>query len=358
MLLVACGYVLHPAILFPGVPLSIVAQSFLVKTLFKFDPVKVRDLADQYIKSTPSSLLETTTFNITYDTRSSELYLKESFNPTGMAQYSLRVYQPKLYREGGYPVIMFIHGGGWLVGNLDMYDLFCNAISERGFVVVSVGYRRTPENPFPACLNDNLNALSWIGKHLRDERFNANLNQLTISGDSAGGHLSIHTQVRTFLVDQKVLERESIPNISYQALLYPVVEFYSYGDVKYSSYASFSENGILIDGHTMDMFWKYLTINSTREEISNNPYVSVLSAVDSSDKKFYSQFKPGFIWTAEYDVLRDEGEAFTRAVNEANGPKLLHTRWPQCFHGFASVFSQQKHTTDYVEPILNFFKSQ
>lgn len=329
-----------------------------------------------------SPLLIKTTFQIHYITLSSELYLPEKDNPSHESHYSLRVYQPKQYKSGGYPVLMYTHGGGWVLNHLDVYDLFCRKMAERGFVVVSVGYRKAPEHVFPACLNDVLNALTWIGKNLKSEiipqqqqssssssshqslenKFNANVNQLTISGDSAGAHLSIHALVRIFMSDPEIVKREQIPKVSYQALFYPAAHFYMANKTRFESYKLFASHGYILDDPVLEKFWRYLVGNDVSiEEAALNPYLSILSAMDPrlvESKSLYAKFPSGFVISAEYDILRDEAAEFAKAVTEAsNGTSVLkHLRTPKVTHGFAQ-FPSDEMANHFAALIKSYFAS-
>ncbi|EFC46137.1 predicted protein [Naegleria gruberi] len=310
-----------------------------------------------------SSLLQKTTHQIQYNISSSELYLKEMDSTSDMAQYLLRIYTPKQHRPGGYPVLVYTHGGGWVLNHIDVYDSFCRKMSEKGFVVVSVGYRKAPENVFPACLNDLLNALTWVGKNLRDEKYNANLNQLTVSGDSAGGHITSHALVRLLMADQEIVKKEQIPKIHQQALFYPALHYYPANRTKFESYKLFGDFGFVLDSPVLEKFWRYLLgTQVSDEEAAANPYFSVMSALDTRDPdaraKVYSKLPGGFVITAEYDILRDEAAEFARVVTEAsNGTSTLkHFRTPKVVHGFAQ-FPSDDMANNFAALIKSFFVS-
>ena len=327
------GHIYLQSVKFPGVKISIIVGSFLIKSMIKILGPRMKIIEKFLSKPLPPSLetesLKIETIPITFDTSSSELYLKENLP---ISHYSLRIYQPKSFKNDGYPIVMYIHGGGWMLGSIDSSNQLCLTLSKKGFLVVSVAYRKTPEHVFPSCLNDNLNALSWIGKNY--QKFNGNISQLTITGESSGAHLAITTQIRIFSVDKEILERENVPQITQQGLLYPVLEYYKYGNEKYDSYKKFRDCGLLLDGMIMDMFWSLLIGNLTEEEVKSNRFLSPLSAIDLSDSLFYSKFPKGFVWLAEYDVVRDEGELFANLINKVSNGKLKIKEWKCGTHGF------------------------
>ncbi|EFC40758.1 predicted protein [Naegleria gruberi] len=322
---------------FPGVNFKILLANLLIKTAFKSLGSKLSVLD---VKVSPihrvieSDLLRIETIPLSFDANSSELYLKES---SELSEYIIRVYQPKQYREEGYPILMYIHGGGWMFGSIDTSDDFCRHVSNNNYLVISVDYRKTPQHVFPACLNDCLNALCWIGKNFK--KYNGNINQLTICGDSAGGHLSIHTQIRIFSLEKNIIESENIPKITHQALIYPATEIYENSDSKYQSLTKYRDSGLIINAPMVDMFWKQLIgVNTSIENAKLNPFLSIMSAIDpTSNSQFYSQFPKGFIWLAEYDVLRDEGQLFGDVINKSTNEKRIEIReWKQQVHGFLS----------------------
>ncbi|EFC39050.1 predicted protein [Naegleria gruberi] len=340
---------------FDGVEISTIGASLVIKTMIKTVGARVKLVESLMPKlNQTSDSLRIETIPITFDTSSSEVYLKEVGEP--VAKYALRVYQPKQNRDGGYPIVMYIHGGGWMFGNIDISNRLCEGLANKGFIVVSIDYRRTPEHIFPSCLNDNLNALSWIGRNY--EKYNGNINQLIISGDSAGGHLAITTQIRLFSIQKKLLERESIPSVTHQALLYPVADFYRYGDEKYESYMKYRDNGLIIDGAVMDMFWRNFIGNNTEEQVKSNPLISPVSGLILSDKVLYSQFPKGFIWLAEYDVLKDEGKSFANAVNNASPNKLKVKEWKSCVHGFIDLKRNYDEMADAIYEVLGKINKQ
>ena len=357
------AYALYPMFLFPDLSFQLYYKSQIFKLSVRFaDIVKFRQELYKVRNTTMESPnLYKTTLHIHYNT-SSELYLPERDNEKSESNYLLRIYQPKQFKTGGYPVMMYMHGGGWVLNHIDVYDQFCRKMSERGFIVVSVGYRKAPEHVFPACLNDVLNAMSWIGKNLRDEKYNANLNQFTISGDSGGGHLAVHAVVRSILLDQEVSKREQLPRVHYQALLYPAVHYYMSNRTRFESYKTFGDYGYILDGPVLEKFWRYLVgSNTSDEELSTNPFLSVLSAYDprlESSKVLYSKLPSGFVITAEYDILRDEGAEYARIINEAaNGTAIVkHMLTPKAVHGFAQ-FPTDEMASNFAAIIKSFFST-
>ncbi|KAL9654285.1 hypothetical protein ABK040_010316 [Willaertia magna] len=352
------AYALYPMFLFPELTFQQYYKSQVFKLSVRFgDIIKFRQELYKVRNTTMDSpLLTKTTLPMQYDPLSSELYLKES-KPTEN-HYLLRIYQPKQVKQGGYPVMLYIHGGGWVLNHVDVYDQFCRKIAERGFVVVSIGYRKAPESLFPAPINDVLNALSWIGKNFRDEKYNANLNQLVISGDSAGGNIAVHTLVRLILTDEKVVQKEQIPQIHVQALFYPALHFLEANSTKYESYRAFGDYGFVLDRPVTEKLYRYYVgKDMTLDEAIANPYLSILTAYEPSNpesKAIYSKLPMGFVITAEYDLLRDEGEAYAKAITELSDHTVVvkSIRTAKALHGFAQFPSD-----DLANSFVNLMKA-
>jgi acetyl esterase len=219
----------------------------------------------------------------------------------------VRVFRPA--GEGPLPLVAYVHGGGWALGSLDGFDPLCRALANAaGAVVASIGYRLAPEHPFPAGLDDVGAAVRWLAANARE--FDGDPARVGIAGDSAGGNLAAVTARR--------LRDEGGPALRFQALVYPVCD----SGLNTPSYRASAE-GFGLSAASMKRYWKlYLDGADGR-----NPDASPLQAGDLSG------LPPAFVLTVRDDVLRDEGEAYARALEAAGVPVTLR-RYDGAVHGF------------------------
>ena len=214
-------------------------------------------------------------------------------------------------RHRGPPLTVFFHGSGFTICSIETHDAICRQICRRaGTVVVSVGYRLAPENPYPAGPEDCWAATVWADAHRAE--IGAGDAPLAVCGDSAGGTMATLVAMRA--------RQEGGPAIAAQILIYPVTDHYSAG------HASHDERGAGCGMTREDMrfFWtQYLPDVS----MADLPTVSPARAPDLSG------LPPAFIVTAEYDVLRDEGAFYARRLAEAGAP-VTHRHYPTLNHGF------------------------
>ena len=210
-------------------------------------------------------------------------------------------------------VLVYYHGGGWVLGSIDEYDTVARKLAERtSCAVVLVEYRLAPEHRYPAAVDDSYAALEWVGKHLSD--IAGQEAPLIVAGDSAGGTLAAVMAIRA--------RDDGGPSIALQVLIYPVTD----ADCDRPSYTD-PENSLLLTRDGMIWFWDhYLPESSRRTE----PNASPLHAEDLSG------LPPAVILTAEHDVLRDEGEAYAARLREAGVPVDLQ-RYAGQMHGFFTL---------------------
>ena len=227
------------------------------------------------------------------------------FGPLG--DIPLRIYTPE--GSGPFGVLVYFHGGGWVIGDLDTCDSVCREISTIGnLVVVSVGYRLAPEHLYPAAGEDCYAAIEWAAANGDILKSNG---KLGVAGESAGGNLSA-------VVSQKARDNSG-PTIDFQCLLYPVVDH----DMTRPSYEENGE-GYLLETESMLWFWdKYCPDKAKRDE----PGASPLRA------KNLASLPPALIVTAEFDPLRDEGEAYANAITDAGG-EARTVRYDGLVHDF------------------------
>jgi acetyl esterase len=208
--------------------------------------------------------------------------------------------------------ILYLHGGGWVVGDIDGFDTLGRQLANRtASAVVLVDYRKAPEAPYPAAVEDAWTALEWVNAHL-DEIAGAAV-PIVIAGDSAGGNLATVAVRRS--------RDRSGPAISLQVLIYPVTD----ADLSSPSYLD-PENQLLLDRQTMTWFWDHYAPEQRRSE----PDASPLRA------ESLAGLPPAAVLIAEHDVLRGEGEAYAHALEAAGVPVTLRLFEGQ-MHGFFSM---------------------
>jgi acetyl esterase len=223
----------------------------------------------------------------------------------------VRIYRPRL--EGPpAPVLVWFHGGGWVIGDLDGADGTCRALCRDGdALVVSVDYRLAPEHPFPAAVEDCWAATRWVAD--QGGELGGDPARLAVGGDSAGGNLAA--------VVAQLARDAGGPPICFQALVYPVTD-------ATCDRPSIRENaeGYLLTTDGMEWFYgHYLGAHDRRD-----PRVSPLLAPDLTG------LPPAYVVTAEYDPLRDQGRAYVEALTAAGVPATLD-EVAGTIHGFFSL---------------------
>lgn len=209
----------------------------------------------------------------------------------------IRIYQP--HGDGPFGILVYFHGGGWVIGDLDTADAVCREIATLAEVnVVSVDYRLAPEHVYPAAVQDSYAALQWVNDNLETLQGNG---KIGVGGESAGGNLAA-------VVAQQSRDRGG-PPIAFQCLLYPVTD-------AEMSRPSYSENGsgYLLETTTMEWFWDTYCPDL---EQRLNADASPLRAKNLAD------LPPALVVTAEFDPLRDEGNAYAHALQAAGNSATL-----------------------------------
>jgi acetyl esterase len=213
-------------------------------------------------------------------------------------------------------VLVFLHGGGWVRGSLDAYDGLCRRLTNGvGCVVVSVGYRRAPEHPFPTGFEDCYAATEWVVENAAD--LGGDPDRVAVGGDSAGGNLSA-------AVTLAARDRDG-PDLAHQLLIYPAV---SPPSVRW--FDAYDENG---DGYllTMNSIEWYLDQYLAGRAHVGNAYAFPLRARDLSG------LPPATVLTAGFDPLRDEGIAYAERLSEA-GVDVGHHHYESQIHAFVSLY--------------------
>jgi acetyl esterase len=241
--------------------------------------------------------------------------------PGAQGHLRARVYRPE--GHGPVPTVVFFHGGGWVIGDLDTHDNVARFICQGArAVVVSVDYRLAPEHPFPAAAEDALAATCWVSRHL--DEFGGG-DRLAVAGDSAGGNLAA--------VVAQGLHAGGTP-LAGQFLIYPAVDFGG-------EYPSRIENGQGYFLDQLDLDWYYGHYLGAWEDLED-PRLSPLHGAN------LSCLPPALIVTAEYDPLRDEAEAYGDALKAAGTPVEVR-RYDGMVHGFFDVVAQSPAAWKAVE---------
>jgi acetyl esterase len=222
----------------------------------------------------------------------------------------VRVYRPTAERV--LPTLLYFYGGGWILGGLDTCDGICRMLANlSGVQVVSVGYRLAPEHPFPAAVEDCHDALRHLAADPAD--FGTEAAGLAVGGDSAGGNLAAATAL---------LARDDSLKLAGQLLVYPNTD-------------QFAADGSM-RGNTDEWLFNARSVSWYRDNYladpadGTNPLASPLLAPDLAG------LPPALVITAEYDPLRDQGEAYARRLAAAGGSVEL-TRYEGMVHGFFAM---------------------
>jgi acetyl esterase len=228
--------------------------------------------------------------------------------PGPAGEIPIRIYTPQ--GDGPFPVVVYFHGGGWVLGNLETNDGICRAVANgAACVVVAVDYRLAPEHKFPAAPEDCYAATLWAARHI--EEINGDRARLAVAGDSAGGNLAA-------VVALMARDRGG-PSLAFQMLVYPIT------DLRMTS-ASYEENAHAPMLTRDDMIWfREHYIRDARDVM--NPLASPLLVEDLSG------LPPALIVTAGYDPLRDEGEQYGERLQDAGTPVMVR-RYDDLAHGF------------------------
>ena len=229
--------------------------------------------------------------------------------PGPVGDIPIRLYAPQ--GQGPFPLVIFFHGGGFVVGDLDTADEICRTLcGVAGCSVLSVDYRLAPEHKFPAAPDDCLAATRWAAAHAAE--FNADPARLVVAGDSAGGNLAAVTALR--------VRDEGGPALCGQLLIYPVTDYHTPPTPSYLANA----HGYLLTREMMIWFWAHY-LNCAGE--AGHPHAAPLRAPDLRG------LPPALVITAEYDPLRDEGERYAARLQQAGVP-TVQARYAGMIHGF------------------------
>jgi acetyl esterase len=230
----------------------------------------------------------------------------------GEVQIPVRVYRPSAAQD--LPALVYFHGGGFVICNLDTHDRTCRMLANAsGCVVISVDYRLAPEHKFPAAAEDAYSATRYVSEHASE--FGIDPSRIAVGGDSAGGNLAT-------VVAMMARDRGG-PALKFQLLLYPVTDFTEHATQSERDYG----HGYFLDEEMMDWFAdQYFATEADR----HSPYGSPSKASDVRG------LPPAMVVTGECDPLRDQGEAYAETLRSAGVPVVLK-RYEGMIHPFVAL---------------------
>ncbi len=237
--------------------------------------------------------------------------IEDRMIPGPAGELRIRVFTPA--GNGPFPIVMFYHGGGFVLGGLDSHEAVCRLLSQQsGAIVLSVDYRLAPEHKFPAAVDDCLAATRWAADNAAS--LNGDPDRLAVSGDSAGGNLAAVIAMR--------IRDEGGPALRGQLLIYPVADHYHPGTQSYRDNAE----GYFLTAEGMQWFIDHYLAS---DEDAAHPHFSLLREADLGN------LPPACVITAEFDPLRYEGDLLAARLSRrgddayflrGNDPRFLHLR--------------------------------
>ena len=237
---------------------------------------------------------------------------KELSIPAPHGSIPARIYTPRTLRkkDGLAPCLVFFHGGGWVIGNLDSHDVVCRKLAHEGeLIVISVDYRLAPEHRFPAAVEDALTATQWVASHARELGIDAA--RLSVGGDSAGGNLAAVTALAA---------RQKGPKLASQLLIYPATDF-----AMNTPSHSEPETSILLTHSVVKWFCNHYLGGADINDWRASPARAKLEGLP-----------PAYVLVAGADPLRDEGNEYAERLKQAGVP-VTYRYFPGQFHGFFTM---------------------
>ena len=229
---------------------------------------------------------------------------------------ALRLYKPSA--AANLPVLVYFHGGGWVIGDLETHDVLCRELANlSGLAVVAVDYRMGPENRFPAAVDDCFAATVWVRNHAAALGLDAS--RIAVGGDSAGGNLAA---VVSLMARDSVDEAGPLA-INYQLLIYPATDMR-----QLTPSIQANGQGYLLTKDTMDYFQGHYT--GRNEAVYADWRASPLLAAS------HANLPPALVLTAGFDPLRDEGLAYAQKLSDA-GVRSTHISFERQIHGFITM---------------------
>jgi acetyl esterase len=225
-----------------------------------------------------------------------------------------RIYTPKQLRktDGLAPCMVFYHGGGWVIGDLDSHDVVCRKLAHEGeLIVISIDYRLAPEHKFPAAVDDAVTAVKWVAANAKQLGIDAA--RLLVGGDSAGGNLAAVVALAARDGDR--------PKLVGQLLIYPATDF-SWTHPSHSE----PETSILLTHSVIRWFGNHYLGDADINDWRASP----------ARAKTLAGLPPAYVLTAGADPLRDEGDEYAKRLKDAGVP-VSYKHFPGQFHGFFTM---------------------
>jgi acetyl esterase len=227
-------------------------------------------------------------------------------------QISIQIIRPPSSNEKTLPVVVYTHGGGWVLGGFDTHERLVRELANKANVaLVFVNYTRSPEAKYPVAIEEAYAATKWVAENSKS--INVDASRLAIAGDSVGGNMAAAVML--------LAKERGRPKIAFQALFYPVTD----ANFDTQSYNTLQE-GYWLTREGMKWFWNnYAPNNATRKEPTASPLQASIDQLRG--------LPPALLITEEFDVLRDEGEAYAHKLMQAGVP-VTATRYLGTIHDF------------------------
>ena len=263
-----------------------------------------------YEELTPKQARSQMLIGSKFTDRPQDVYASEDRSVPGPdGPVPIRVYRPS--GDDNLPVVVFFHGGGWIMGSIQTHNAYCRALTNAaGMVVVSVDYRLAPEHKFPAGAEDAFAATRWVVEN--SSLLGVDPQRMALAGDSAGGNLAAAVTLMN--------RDRGVSQPMFQVLIYPVMNY----DFDTTSYHE-NADGYHLTRSGMMWGWRHYLDNV---EDGHSPYASPLRADNLQG------LPPALVITAQFDPLRDEGEAYAEKLRVCGVPVTLR-RYDGMIHGFA-----------------------